>query len=179
MSELQNVRLLARYNQWMNETLLDACESLPPTALSADQQAYFHSIIGTLNHLLVGDIIWLQRFSNHPAGYRALLPLQRMARPERLSQILYPELEALRIERELLDSVILEWAEELEADDLDVPLHCANLQGAESVKRFGSLLLHFFNHQTHHRGQLTTLLSQQGINVGITDLLTLIPERVE
>ncbi|WP_027857230.1 DinB family protein [Marinobacterium jannaschii] len=176
MSELSNIRLMARYNQWMNETLFDVCESLPQEVLDQDQGAYFHSISGTLNHLLAGDKIWLKRFSQHPAQFQALQPLASVAAPQSLNEIAFSDLESLRIERELIDSLILEWCEELTEADLDVPLHYANMKGVESVKRFGMLLQHFFNHQTHHRGQVTTLLSQQQIDVGITDLLMLIPD---
>ncbi|MBY4678212.1 DinB family protein [Marinobacterium arenosum] len=176
MSELHNLRLMARYNQWMNETLYDAAETLPAVTLKADQGAYFGSIMGTLNHLMVGDIIWLQRFTNHPANFQSLQPVQHMRQPVTLKQVLFEDIEELRAERELLDEVLIEWTNELRDEDLDVPLHYANMKGIESVRRFGSLALHLFNHQTHHRGQLTTLLSQQEIEIGITDLLTLIPE---
>ncbi len=176
MSELSNIRLMARYNQWMNETLFDVCESLPQEVLDQDQGAYFHSISGTLNHLLAGDKIWLKRFSQHPGNFTSLQPLAHAEAPRSLSEIAFTDLDSLRIERELVDSLILEWCEELTAEDLDISLHYANMKGVESAKRFGMLLQHFFNHQTHHRGQVTTLLSQQKIDVGITDLLMLIPD---
>ncbi len=45
-----------------------------------------------------------------------------------------------------------------------------------AARNFFSLVMHFFNHQAHHRGQVTTLLSQTGIDIGVTDLLALIPD---
>lgn len=176
MSELQNFRLMAQYNQWMNDTLIEAAYTLNEENLRADQGAFFGSIIGTLNHLLIGDIIWLKRFATHPNGFRSLHPLEVIPTPKALNDILYDDLESLQFERQALDIVIREWCDEMQTDDLDMVLHYSNMEGVPSQKRFGALVQHLFNHQTHHRGQLTTLLSQQGVDIGITDLLTLIPD---
>jgi len=176
MSELSNLRLMAQYNQWMNETLYTAAEGISDDQLNAEQGAFFGSIIGTFNHLLVGDIIWLKRFATHPADFPSLSNLHHIDQPQGLDQVLYNDLNELRMERELLDQLIIDWCDELTAEQLEQPLHYSNTKGVEAVRPLGLLLLHLFNHQTHHRGQLTTLLSQQGIDVGITDLLMLIPE---
>jgi len=176
MSELNNLRLMARYNRWMNDTLVEAAGSLPESELLADQGAFFGSIMGTLNHLMVGDIIWLKRFATHPANFHSLHPLEMMTKPAALNTALYDDLEAFAVERQGLDIIICEWCEEMEELHLDHNLHYSNMAGVQSCKRFGFLVQHLFNHQTHHRGQLTTLLSQKGVDVGITDLLTLIPE---
>lgn len=71
--------------------------------------------------------------------------------------------------------LITAWAGALCDTDLDHPLHYANMKGATADRNFFSLVMHFFNHQTHHRGQVTTLLSQAGIDIGVTDLLVPIP----
>lgn len=176
MRELQNLRLMAQYNQWMNDTLYEAARSLPEQTLLSDQGAFFNSIIGTLNHLLVGDIIWLKRFACHPAQYRSLHPLEQTNPPDTLDSLLYEDVEMLQIERQALDIIISEWCDEIKEEDLDYALSYNNMAGIRSCKRFGTLAQHLFNHHTHHRGQLTTLLSQQGVDVGITDLLTLIPD---
>lgn len=176
MSELQNFRLMARYNQWMNDTLSEAAGTLPETVLLQDQGAFFGSIMGTLNHLLIGDIIWLQRFSTHPTGFHSLHPLETIKKPASLNTMLYDDIEAFAVERQGLDIIIQEWCDELTDADLEHNLQYANMAGVKSCKRFGFLVQHLFNHQTHHRGQITTLLSQQDVDIGITDLLTLIPE---
>lgn len=75
----------------------------------------------------------------------------------------------------MLDGIIKGWAASVTQADLDHVLQYASMKGVVSRKRFGDLLLHFFNHQTHHRGQATTLLTQAGQDVGTTDLLLLIP----
>lgn len=176
MTEVTNLRLMAQYNQWMNETLYTAAGSLTEAQLKADQGAFFGSILATLNHLLVGDIIWLKRFANHPANFEALAHLHHMPDPKSLDTVLFDDFNELQIQRELMDQLILDWSDELEPEHLSQPLEYHNAQGVVSTRPFGMLLQHLFNHQTHHRGQVSTLLSQQGINIAITDLLALIPE---
>ena len=84
---------------------------------------------------------------------------------------------ALRSQREWLDALIVDWVATLTAADLDLALDYKTMKGVAGHRRFASLLLHFFNHQTHHRGQITTLLSQAGVEVGVTDLLVRIPDQ--
>lgn len=176
MASLDHLRLLASYNAWMNARVYDAAAKLPAQDLAADRGAFFGSIIGTLNHLVVADTIWLQRFANHPAQHPTLEPLRKTARPAALNQILFTELPSLRAHRERLDATISAWIAALTDADLAHVLHYANTRGVPARKHFGTLLIHFFNHQTHHRGQLTTLLFQAGQDVGVTDLLALIPD---
>lgn len=77
--------------------------------------------------------------------------------------------------RRRLDQIIVAWAAALAPADLDHVLEYANMKGVVSRKRYSSLIMHFFNHQAHHRGQASTLLSQSGIDPGATDLLLLVP----
>lgn len=175
----EHIQLMARYNQWMNGRLYEAASSLTDARLVADCGAFFGSILGTLNHLAVADTIWLRRFASHPARYAALDPVRSLPAPQALNQMLYPDLVQLRGYRAMLDDIILKWADEIREADLEHVLHYANTRGVVSDKRFFSLLMHFFNHQTHHRGQTTTLLSQAGVDVGVTDLLALIPNQAE
>jgi len=172
---LEHLRLLSRYNQWMNEKLYNTVAQLPADELARDRGAFFGSLLGTLNHITVADITWLQRFSEHPAQHPALDRIRAMPKPQALSQILHDDFSALSEERRQLDTTIIAWCEQLNASDLNHKLAYRNMKRVASVKNYGSLMLHFFNHQTHHRGQTTTLLSQQGLDVGITDLLALIP----
>jgi uncharacterized damage-inducible protein DinB len=173
---LSHFRLLGEYNQWMNAKLYAMCSALPREELEADKKAFFGSILGTLNHIVVGDIIWLKRFAAHPSQHSALDPIRNMAHPKSLDQMLHSDFNRLKEEREKLDTVIIAWCDELHETDLHHHLGYHNMRGEPAIKAVDSLILHFFNHQTHHRGQTTTLLSQQGLDVGVTDLLALIPD---
>lgn len=167
--------LMAQYNEWMNDRLYAAAAKLSPADLAADRKAFFGSLLGTLNHLVVTDTMWLQRFATHPSAHAALDPVRRLLTPTALNQILFTDFEELRAHRAKLDAAIREWAAALTEADLQHVLRYANSRGVVSNRRFAALLMHFFNHQTHHRGQATTLLTQAGVDVGATDLLVLIP----
>ena len=159
---------MAAYNRWMNESLYGICAKIPDDLRKKDVGASYTSIHGTLNHLLLADILWLGRFENNPKTFPSL------------DYVLTESFEELRTEREKTDSHIDRWAE-YEANrpesELDEPVrfHSMTLNKEVSLQRRLSLI-HFFNHQTHHRGQLTTLLNQAGYDFGPVDLLWL-PEQ--
>ena len=177
MSRTSHVRLMASYNEWMNTRLYAAAATLPAAALAADRKAFFGSILGTLNHLVNGDIIWLRRFATHPANYAALAGVAAMPAPASLAEMRAADLDGMLALRRQLDAAIIAFAGSVADEDLDHTLHYKNSQGAQARPFFG-LLMHFFNHQTHHRGQVTTLLSQEGVDMGVTDLVALIPSEV-
>ncbi|ERI53885.1 DinB family protein [Pseudomonas sp. NPDC077649] len=179
MQRVDHIRHLATYNRWMNDKLYRAAASLPDEAIGAERGAFFGSILGTLNHLAVADLIWLGRFAAHPAGYQALQALATLPGPTRLDQPLAADIRALAALRQRLDACIEALALEIREAHLDQPLSYRNMKGVESRKNFFALLMHLFNHQTHHRGQASTLLSQAGVDIGVTDLLALIADEPE
>ena len=176
MNLKQHFDLLATYNKWMNEKIYDTASSLSESALIENRGAFFNSILGTLNHIVVGDTIWLKRFATHPASSNALQEIFQLPTPSGLDQLLFEDIGSLHAHRKWLDEHIISWISELSESDLDYILSYRNTKGVPACKRLSFLILHFFNHQAHHRGQVSTLLSQAGLNVGVTDLLALIPE---
>lgn len=176
MSEKDHFLLLAQYNAWMNVKLYEAAAQLPPQELTAERGAFFGSLIGTMNHLVAGDTLWLSRFARHPANHAALDPIRAMRVPAAITEIFSLDLTTLALQRRLLDALILAWVAELSDDEFGHVLHYASTKGVVSNRRLGGLLTHFFNHQTHHRGQCSTLLSQAGVDIGVTDLIMLVPE---
>jgi uncharacterized damage-inducible protein DinB len=151
--------LMARYNQWMNRKLYAACAQLGDAQYREDRGAFFGSVHGTLNHLLFGDTNWMRRFQGRPVDGLHM----RME--------FHPELAALRAMRELLDKEIVDWAGGLSPQWLAADFSYGSVSSGKSFTRPAWVMVtHMFNHQTHHRGQLTTLLSQLGIDPGVTDL---------
>jgi len=171
----EDIVLLASYNTAMNGRLYSAAATLPNEALNADRGAFFGSIMGTLNHIVAGDTIWLRRFMGHPSAFASLERMVEIPAPAGLAHRYSDELDALLVHRVRLDAIITALAAEVSDGDLAQPLSYRNARG-DQRKHFSSLLLHFFNHQTHHRGQASTLLSQAGVDVGVTDLLAWIPD---
>jgi uncharacterized damage-inducible protein DinB len=150
--------VMANYNEWMNQKLYALCADLSDTERQLDRGAFFKSIHGTLNHILIGDLMWLGRFT-----------LPQFA--GKVSDELYSDFSELRAERERLDRTIVTWVQNLTPDWLEQPLTYTSAidRKTRTLPRW-LLLTHMFNHQTHHRGQLTTLLSQMGLDPGVTDI---------
>lgn len=175
MPSREDIVLLASYNASMNEKLYLAAGTLPQEVLIADRGAFFGSILGTLNHIVAGDTIWLRRFLAHPSSLSSLKAMTEIPVPTSLAARYSNDLQALLEHRRRLDAILVALATEVSDSDLEAPLLYKNSRG-EFQKSFGSLLLHLFNHQTHHRGQASTLLSQSGVDIGVTDLVAWIPD---
>jgi uncharacterized damage-inducible protein DinB len=178
MADPRHFQLMARYNAWMNEKLLDAAATLPADALALDRGAFFGSILGTLNHLIVTDAMWFKRFATHPACSEALAAILALPDESRLDAMPFDSLGPLRERRRRIDAAIQDWIGELDAPALAYPLSYRNSKGIASRRETAALLLHVFNHQTHHRAQAGTLLAQAGVDVGVTDMLVLVPDEL-
>lgn len=168
--------LMADYNQWMNRQLYECAGQLSTAELEANRGAFFKSIIGTLNHILVGDTIWLKRFASHSAEFESLRYLLNIEPPKTLDTVLHAKLKPLQTARFELDERIKMFSLELNPETVSSSLTYRNTKGETFTKNLGHLIQHFFNHQTHHRGQVSTLLYQVGIDMGVTDLLARIPD---
>lgn len=176
MPSCAELKLLAAYNAGMNRKLYAAAARLSEEQLHADRKAFFGSLFGTMNHLVAADTIWLTRFAQHPAGFAALAAFRDGPVPSDLRQPYGSGLATLQAHRLRLDGTIEALAAELLPAHVEQVLVYRNTRGTEYRKRFGDLLLHLFNHQTHHRGQASTLLTQAGVDIGVTDLLELVPD---
>ena len=164
MRPLEYVGTMARYNRWMNGKLYDCSAQLTDAQRKEDVGAFFNSIHGTLNHLLVGDSVWMGRFEG-PVFV-----------PQSLAQELHSDFTQLRRAREAMDERIVAWAAALPEDALAGELRYTSIVNpAPRVMPMWLAVTHFFNHQTHHRGQVTTLLMQRGIDPGVTDLMWVPP----
>jgi len=162
-------RRYARYNAWINQSLLEASLSLPEEQQNKDLGVFFHSLTGSWNHIMVGDLLWLNRLAT-------IFPILDDAidtwpKPTTLNQVLYPELQQLVQPRQQLDELIIQWCDFLRETDCEDRLQYHNTQEQLVVKPLPNVMQHLFNHQTHHRGQITAILSQLGGDYGATDFL--------
>jgi uncharacterized damage-inducible protein DinB len=157
MREILN--LMNRYNRWMNGNLLEACSALSDAERKADRGAPFRSIHGIWNHLLLCDRAWLLRFRGEPVPYTSL------------DQELCTDWEELKLERATTDDAIDSWVAGLSDETLAGELRFTPMSNpTPMVMPMRIVALHLFNHQTHHRGQITALLEQAGGDCGVTDL---------
>ncbi len=162
------LRASARYNRWMNDSLYGLAAGLSDEARKRDLGAFFKSIHGTFNHLLVADRVWLARFKGVTVGDGFMGPGIRA-----LDQQLFADFDELRRERALTDDELAAWVSELTPERLDAPLVYMR-RGKRLEAPLWWAVAHVFNHQTHHRGQITTLLAQQGVDPGVTDLFAML-----
>jgi uncharacterized damage-inducible protein DinB len=165
-------RTLTRYNRWMNAKLYAVASELTDEERKRDRGAFFKSIHGTLNHLLLADRVWMGRFTGvsvhgdwlGPNGIRAL------------DQELYADFDELRRERTKTDDELESWVSGLTAERLAAPLRYER-RGTTYDHPLWWSVAHLTNHQTHHRGQVTTLLLQAGRDPAVTDLLAMLREQ--
>jgi uncharacterized damage-inducible protein DinB len=163
------VRVMARYNRWMNDKLYAVAEKLTDAERKKDRGAFFGSIHHTLNHLLLGDRVWLGRFTGAalqegemgPGGIRSL------------DQELYADFDELRRARAQTDDEIDAFVGTLTEEKLTGNLRYLR-RGVVNEFPLWHAVVHLFNHQTHHRGQVTTLLVQAGQDPGVTDLVAML-----
>ncbi len=155
---VRNFRVLARYNALANRRLYEACARLPDGERKKRRPAFFGSIHGTLNHLMVGDRIWLARFSGEEVP------------STNLDAILYEDFEELREAREEEDRRIEEFAAGIDERFLTGTIRYTNNEGRNLEDPVELLVAHFFNHQTHHRGQVHDMLTQTEVPPPVLDL---------
>jgi uncharacterized damage-inducible protein DinB len=155
---LTTFRMLARYNRIANERLYEACGRLEPVEFRRERKGSCGSIHGLLNHLLLGDRIWMSRF----AGRGHTTPP--------LNSILFEDFAELRSARAAQDGEIEAFFAQTDTDFLQRQLPYTNNQGKYYVEAAPVAVLHFFNHQTHHRAQVHVMISQTDIKPPSLDM---------
>jgi uncharacterized damage-inducible protein DinB len=143
--------MFAAYNQWANNRIYDAAADLSEDEFRQDTGAFFGSMMGTLNHVLVADRIWMKRFTGEGDA------------PAQLDAILFPAFAGLTVARKAEDQRIADWIGSLEEDALGGRFTYMTATDMRTIsQRLAPALAHFFNHQTHHRGQAHTILTMLG-----------------
>jgi uncharacterized damage-inducible protein DinB len=159
-------RSFARYNGWANDRLYETASGLSDQDRRADRGVFFGSLNGTLNHLLVTDRIWRARCRGD------VPPSDAAGAPLALDHILFEDFAALRDARLVEDRQIIAFAERLQEADMTRMLHYHRASTPVPIKQeMGLALAHWFNHQTHHRGQAHAVLSGLGLEPPALDLL--------
>lgn len=162
---LEHLHRMARYNAWANRRLYAACETLPSAEYHKPRQAFFGSIHGTLNHLLVGDRIWLARIEGQGSP------------PLRLDDQPCASLGELADARAAEDQRMIRLVDGYQEADLGGEVRYRLItRPAEMRTPLHLCWLHLFNHQTHHRGQVHDQLSQTEVAPPSLDLIVFLRE---
>ena len=162
MDVLRHFQLLARYNRLANERLYEACAQLPDEEYRKQRKGSFGSIHALLNHLLLGDRIWTSRFEG---GGQTTPPL---------NTVLYDKFAPLRAARVEQDARIEAFFRDASPEFFDRKLRYVNSKGVDRADDAQMAVAHFFNHQTHHRGQVHVMLAQTATPAPSLDLHWLI-----
>jgi len=148
MTPTAHYQMFGRYNAWANGRLYDAAAELSSEQYRADRGAFFKSVHGSFNHLLVTDRIWMQRFTGEGDA------------PDRLDAILFETLAELRAAREAADRRIVDFVDRLDDIRIAGTIKYRRVSSPEQFEQqLAPALAHWFNHQTHHRGQVHALLT--------------------
>ena len=151
-------QILARYNRISNERIYESCAQLNDAEYRRERLGSFGSIHALLNHILLGDRIWMSRF----AGKGNTTPP--------LNSILFDTFSELRSARNTQDAEIEEFFARTDDSFLLRQLAYTNNQGRDCLDSAPVAVLHFFNHQTHHRGQVHVMISQTNVKPPSLDL---------
>jgi len=150
---------LAGFNQWAYGRIYDCVNGLPDDAYREDRKAYFGSIHATLNHLLLVDRLWTRRIKGTPLGFSGL------------DDILYDDFEKLRAAQEAENIALIELVADIGEDDMQTRIGYEASDGSPGERALWMILATLFNHQTHHRGQVHTMLTQAGITPPSLDVI--------
>lgn len=160
MTAAAHYRMFGHYNAWANSRLYEAAARLSTEQYRADRGAFFKSVHGTLNHLLATDRIWMRRFTGEGSA------------PDRLDAILFETFGELRAARELEDRRIVDFVDGLDNQRLTATIKYRRISSPDPIEQqLDPALAHWFNHQTHHRGQVHALLTGLVGNAPELDLL--------
>lgn len=155
----QHFMMFAAYNGWANQRIYDAAANLTEEEFRRDTGAFFKSVMGTLNHLVATDRIWMKRFTGEGDA------------PSQLDAILHEDFGKLRAVREAEDARILAWIDSLSDKELAGRFSYMTVTDMRTIsQRLAPALAHFFNHQTHHRGQVhmgLTVLGQPSVQLDL------------
>jgi uncharacterized damage-inducible protein DinB len=166
------VKLLARYNRHANVEMGRICEGLSDEEWNRALGGYYPSIRALCSHVFQSDITWLRRFATlRPFRYGEHPVFQR---PLVWGELLFPTYADYAPERQVADDLLSQFADEVTAEDLSQRLRYKNLRGVDQDRVLGGLVMHVFNHQTHHRGMVSLYLDMLGKQNDFSNLMTLV-----
>ena len=157
---MESYQLLPRFNAWANSKIYRMCVELSDTDYRMDRKAFFGSIHNTLNHILLVDILWTARIR----GYEE-------ESIKSLDQILHESLDDLNAAQQKEDRKLIELVDGMDREELKRPMKYTRMNGQKGEDSVGDVLVTLYNHQTHHRGQVHTMLTQIGVDPPDMDVI--------
>ena len=170
--DLQSIKLFARYNERTNIEMNKIISDLSNAQWEKQFNGYFNSIKTMCNHIYIGDFNWLKRFSNlRPFKYiRNGIFNQRIG----FDEVAFESIQDYKDKRCKLDVSINEFVNELKLEDLEKDLKYIDSHGKEYKRNFSGLILHMFNHETHHMGMISIYLEEMEIANDYSNLMDIL-----
>jgi len=163
----------ARYNGSVNQSILELIEPLEKEQIMMKTKAYYPSIFETFFHILIGDLMWLKRYRDSLKGTPSLNNSPLLSLEEKtLRGEFESDYRRLFHYRKQVDEIIIRFINELDSDKMDTMMKYKNYKGEDVEKEVWKTLLHWFNHQTHHRGQVSVLLDLVGVDHDFSSMVT-------
>ncbi|MSP30837.1 MAG: damage-inducible protein DinB [Acetobacteraceae bacterium] len=157
--------MMTAYGMEMNRRIYAAAALMTDEQRKQDRGLFWKSLHGTLNHLIWGDTQWMSRFADW----------EKPAVGGKQSAALFDDFSALRSAREAMDRRLTDWAAQVSDAWLGRDQNWySGAAGRDMVAPRQMLMVHFFNHQTHHRGQAHAALTACGHDPGDTDLFLIV-----
>jgi len=160
----------------MNAQLLDSCSTLSNDLLKKETHSFFPNIISYWNHILFGDLILINRLALNQIGQLSTADLTSFPTAESAQDIYYSNLSDIADLRKQVDELLIQFSNNLTEDECDKHISYTSTEGVSVTKAVADVTQHIFNHQTHHRGQLSCVLSQLGVDYGCMDLPVIVSE---
>jgi uncharacterized damage-inducible protein DinB len=170
--DTKTCKLLAQYNKKTNAEMNSFIRSLSSAQWKKEFKGYYKSICELCNHIYIGDINWLKRFGSlRPFEYRND---GIFTNDYKFRTILFDSIDEYAAQRIYLDSVLVDFIDELNEQDLLMNLEYKSSKNESQNRNMGGLILHMFNHQTHHRGMISVYLDSMGIENDYSSLFLLV-----
>lgn len=176
MSLIKNFRMLALYNQRVNEQLLEVCAELPNDILNTDTKSFFPTIIDYWNHILFGDLILLGRIAANEVAGLSKEDFSSFPTPKSPTDNYFTTIKDIAALRAKFDELLISYCNSLIESDIKKIITYTTTEGEVMTKAVADITQHIFNHQTHHQGQLTCVLSQFGADYGCMDLPVIVAQ---
>ncbi len=170
--EIKTLELLARYNSITNNKMNEIILGLSTEKWGKEFKGYFNSIKSLCNHIYISDFTWLKRFSAlRKFKYIDDVSFQKTIN---FTEMIIGTIQSYSEMRNGLDEKINVFVGEVRNEDLEKKLKYVDSHGKEYERNFGGLILHMFNHETHHRGMISIYLEEMGIANDYSNLMEIL-----
>jgi len=176
MSLAKNFRMLSLYNQRINIQLIDKCMTLSNDILEKETHSFFPNIINYWNHILFGDLILMNRLALNEIAQLSAKSMEEFPSPKSPQDIYANNLSDIATLRKEVDGLIIQYCNNLTCNDCEKFITYTTTEGDLITISVADVTQHIFNHQAHHRGQLTCVLSQFDVDYGCMDLPVIVSE---